>query len=352
MVFVVSPGGRAERVAGAPGAAAPAGRGRWVARATWAYAGVVLAALALIRWRGDEWWPATLLLFLPRWPFLLPIPPLALAARWRGRRGLWGTQAATALVVLGPLMAGSLPIARRGDVTGPRLRIMTFNRGSRAIDDRGLVDLIEREGIDLICFQEQEHEAPVLEAYFARAGWSRDRSGMIRSRLPIVAEWDHQYAHVGQERLYNRLVARARVRSEDGAEFVVASAHLPTIREGFDRLRGGDLDGLRAHENWRREQVEATAIGLDPLLARWPVLLGGDLNTPPDSPILAPLRARFDFAFERAGRGYGYTRPTRLPWARIDHLMAGPGWAVTRCWVGPDLGSDHLPLIAEVVLRR
>ena len=349
MVFVVGSGGVAERVRPQL-ARPPAGRGRWVARATWSYAGVVLAALALIRWRGDDWWPATLLLFLPRWPFLLPLPALALAAWWRGRRRLWGTQAAIALVVLGPLMAGSLPIARPRGVTGPRLRIMTFNRASRPIDARGLIALVEREGIDLICFQEAGHDDPVLDAYFAR-GWSRDHRGTIFSRLTVVAEWDYYQRHLGPDHYFNRLVARVRVRAEDGAEFVVASVHLPTIREGFDALRAHDLDGLRRCEDWRREQLEATAIELDEV-ARWPVLVGGDLNTPTDSPMLAPLRARFDFAFERAGWGYGYTKPTRLPWTRIDHILASPRWAVTRCWVGPDLGSDHLPLIAEVALRR
>jgi len=349
MVFVVGPGGLTERVR-PPEVRAPVVRGRWVARATWAYAGVVLAALALIRWRGDDWWPATLLLFLPRWPFLLPIPFLALAAGWRGRRGLWGTQAAIALIVLGPLMAGSLPIARPRGVTGPRLRIMTFNRASRPIDAKGLIDLVEREGIDLICFQEEGHAEPELEAYFAR-GWSKDHRGTILSRLPIVGEWDYYQRHLGLDRLYNRRVARVRVRAEDGAEFVVACVHLPTVREGFEALMGADVDGLRAIENWRREQVEATAIELDEV-SRWPVLVGGDLNTPPDSPILSPLRSRFELAFERAGWGYGYTKPTRLPWTRIDHILAGPQWAVTRCWVGPDLGSDHLPLIAEVALRR
>jgi hypothetical protein len=56
------------------------------------------------------------------------------------------------------------------------------------------------------------------------------------------------------------------------------------------------------------------------------------------------------FGYEDAGWGYGYTRPSRYPWFRIDHILASPEWVFTRCWVGPDLGSDHLPLIAEVVL--
>src|SRR5689334_857509 len=32
-------------------------RGRWLAALSWAYAALVLAVLALIRWEGDRWWP-------------------------------------------------------------------------------------------------------------------------------------------------------------------------------------------------------------------------------------------------------------------------------------------------------
>ena len=145
--------------------------------------------------------------------------------------------------------------------------------------------------------------------------------------------------------------ARIRVRTPAGEEFVVASVHLPTMRTGFERLAEADLNGFRREIAWRDGQTRALARQLDEV-SRWPTLVGGDLNTPADSPMLDPLRARFAFAFERTGWGYGYTRPTELPWTRIDHLFAGPGWEFTRCRVGPDLGSDHLPLIAEVVLTR
>jgi hypothetical protein len=35
---------------------------------------------------------------------------------------------------------------------------------------------------------------------------------------------------------------------------------------------------------------------------------------------------------------------------RIDHVLATPEFTFTKCWVGPDVGSDHLPLLAEVIL--
>ena len=326
----------------------PGGR-RWATRLTWAYAGCVLAALAMIRWRGDVWWPATLILFAPRWLFLLPIPTLALAA-WLWRRGLWWVQAATVLVIAWPLMHASVPIARPNEVAGPSFRIMTYNLSQDLIDTDGLAELIDRERVDLACFQEEKPHLADLARILGGRGWSKDRRGMTWSRLPIVAEWDDLTQFDGDPGLYRRTSSRVRVRSADGDEFVVANVHMPTMQPGFRGLLDGDLGGFRAHESWRAQQVDAFRIELE-RVSEWPVLAGGDMNTPSDSALMAPLRARFDFAFERAGWGYGYTRPTNLPWIRIDHLMADSRWAVTRCWIGPDLGSDHLPVIAEVVLR-
>ena len=326
-----------------------AGR-RWATRLTWAYAGVVLAALAMIRLRGDVWWPATLMLFAPRWVFLLPMPTLALAAcLWR-RKLLWA-QGATLLLIAWPLMHASIPFARTRGVIGPRFRIMTYNLGQSPIDSGGLAALIDRERIELICFQEQGLHLRDLELVLGERGWSRDLSGSIWSRLPIVAVWSDIKLFDGDPAFYRRYATRVRVRSAEGDEFVVANAHMPTMQPGFRNLLDRDLGGFRAHESWRATQLAAFRIELN-RISDWPVLAAGDLNTPGDSPLLDPLRDRFDFAFERAGWGYGYTRPTSMPWTRIDHILADSRWAVTRCWVGPDLGSDHLPVIAEVVLRR
>ncbi len=44
-----------------------------------------------------------------------------------------------------------------------------------------------------------------------------------------------------------------------------------------------------------------------------PVIVGGDFNMPADDSTMAALRLSFRFAFEEAGWGYGYTRPSRSP---------------------------------------
>src|SRR4051812_35655635 len=101
----------AARIGGPAARAAPARpRGRAVGVATWAYAALVLAILAMIRWVGHGWWGVVPLLFLPRWLFLVPVLVLALASGWARRPTHWAMHAATALVVAGPLMGFSLPL--------------------------------------------------------------------------------------------------------------------------------------------------------------------------------------------------------------------------------------------------
>jgi endonuclease/exonuclease/phosphatase (EEP) superfamily protein YafD len=142
---------------------------------------------------------------------------------------------------------------------------------------------------------------------------------------------------------------RARIQAAPGVEFALASVHMPTLRFGFYRFLNQDADGLKEHVAWWDRQLGRLRAGLAELRGV-PLLVGGDFNVPPDQSSMAALGAQFRFAFEDAGWGYGYTRPTRYPWFRIDHLLASPEWVFTRCWVGPNVGSDHLPLIAEAVL--
>ena len=50
-----------------------------------------------------------------------------------------------------------------------------------------------------------------------------------------------------------------------------------------------------------------------------------------------------------AGLGWGYSHYTNRTLLRIDHILAGPGWTCRRCWVGPDVNSEHRPVIADLV---
>lgn len=310
----------------------------------WSYPVAALAALALIRVVGEPWWVVTLLLFCPRWAYLAPAAVLAPAACLARRPGLLPAQAAAVLVVSGPLMGFSVPwdAFRRPTLTGPRVRVLVFNQHRGAYRAEDLIRLIERYRVDVLCLQEVV-ENPTLEAYLAR-GWYRDSGRGIASRFPVVREFDPE-----PYPFHDPPLSRVVVRTPAGAEFVVDSVHLPSMRPGFRSLRRGDFAGMERAVEARRAAMTELAYELDSV-GGLPAIVAGDFNATADSSLFDPLRERFLVGFERAGRGYGYTWPAGLPGIRIDHVLASPDWEFTDAVVGPDLGSDHRPVIAEVVL--
>ncbi len=77
----------------------------------------------------------------------------------------------------------------------------------------------------------------------------------------------------------------------------------------------------------------------------------GDLNTTPWSPAF-DLLTGLGLRDSGLGQGWRPTWPTALGWAGIpiDHVMVSPKIEVRRHALGPDLGSDHRPLLVELRL--
>jgi vancomycin resistance protein VanJ len=326
------------------------GRGRYVLGASWAYAAVVILVLILIRWVGEGWWGVTLLLLMPRWVFLVPVALLAIASGVRWCPWHWLLQGATALVVAGPLMGASHPLSMLWErpPAGERVRLMTFNLGTDPIRFGALKQWLDREKIDVICFQEGARDDGRFEAFLAD-GWHVSDQKFIATRFPIVSQYP-ALADDSVKRQYTAKLDRVKVRTPAGTEFLVASVHLPTNRPGIERfLNTFDSSILSVHTDWWAKEISRVLSALAET-NELPILIGGDFNMPADDSTMAALRSTFRFAFEEAGWGYGYTRPSHHPWVRIDHILAGPEWFVTRCRVAPDFGSDHLPLTCEVVL--
>jgi endonuclease/exonuclease/phosphatase family metal-dependent hydrolase len=326
-------------------------RGALLNAATWTYTAVVLAALVLIRWVGIAWWGVAVLLFMPRWLFLLPLLGLAVASGLRRCYGQWLVQGAIGLVVAGPLMGVSLPLAQvvKARPEGERVRVGTANLGlETSVSVAALTRWVEREELDVVCFQEGDRNSHDFAAFLADR-WHVNRRKTIASRFPIVEELSSLPEHSDTGKRYPALVDRVRVSTPGGASFVVASVHLPTLRPGFHSLLDGDVGGLELHVAWWRQEAKRALTLLDESRA-FPLVVAGDFNMPADDSAMAALASAFRFAFEEAGWGYGYTRPASYPWMRIDHILASPEWAVIRAETGPDIGSDHRPMSAELIL--
>ncbi|GAC1469433.1 MAG: endonuclease/exonuclease/phosphatase family protein [Isosphaeraceae bacterium] len=327
------------------------GNGGFLLILSWIYAVIVLAALVLIRWVGDSWSGVILLLFAPRWVFLVPLTILVVASGIRPRVSNWAIQGATGLIIAGPLMGISLPIHHLYPKSSPgmRVRIVSFNVGSHMRIGE-LKAWLEREKVDLLCLQEAGGRNSPLLKMLADGGWHLSRHGAIASRWPMTSESPEYPTSWAPRRRFTSHLESLRVQPPSGFVFQVASVHLPTVREGIeDFLTRFDTAGLRLQSDWWRLELSRV---LGALLQgdHPPLLIGGDFNMPADDSTMAALRLSYRFAFEEAGWGYGYTRPAQASWVRIDHILASPEWHVSACWIGPDLGSDHLPILAEFVL--
>jgi len=306
-----------------------------------------------LRFGGDRWWLATVILFGPRWFCALPLAILGPAAAiWR--RALLRPLAAAAIVVLWPIMGLCLPWARILPAQGPALRVLTCNTDGRA-DAQALLRMVQSETPDVVALQEcrggVEYQWP--------AGWNVLRHGelLVASRYPL-----REIRYVSGRRLghvWPRSNLLQCTLALPGREVAFCCVHLPSPRYGLagvlDRktlLSPGRAGLIAEQEGERLQQAEAAA-----QLARdisMPLVLAGDFNMPTDSTIYRKSWAAFRNAFSWSGFGFGHTmRPAIRGWRygiRIDHILAGRDWRPRRCWVGPDVGSEHLPLVADLVL--
>lgn len=86
--------------------------------------------------------------------------------------------------------------------------------------------------------------------------------------------------------------------------------------------------------------------------AKGPTVVVGDFNATPWSHVFGPLS---ESGLRNSQRGFGLAPSfpvdgsflTRVP---IDHLLHSSHLAVSDRWLGPDLGSDHFPLVVDLAL--
>jgi endonuclease/exonuclease/phosphatase (EEP) superfamily protein YafD len=329
-----------------------AARDRWrrvrtaVTVCNWLYLAVAAVAAVLLRF-GDAWWPATFLMFAPLWVFALPVGVLIPAALvWRRRALVPGLLAV--VLVLGPVTDFCVQWPTRGDtpVGGSlRLRVLTCNMHYGNPDPARLNRLIDETDPDVIVLQE----------------WLRPR------QLPAFGQgrW-HLFAVNGQFLASRHTIRRSEIIGSDtdnpdgsAARYELVtdrgvvtffSVHFASPRDALfatSRGRAGGPALLGANSALRRRQSENLAKCAAEVVG--PVVLAGDFNTPPQSVLFRGVWAGYADAFSAAGWGWGYTFRADRTMTRIDHVLTGPGWRCEACRVGPNVGSPHRPVVADLV---
>ncbi len=312
----------------------------------WTYALVLLAGWFLIRREGERWWFATLILFGPRWVFAVPmmlLVPLVFLLRWRM---LWIVTAEAALLIFGilnvavPWRTWSMPAENL-----PHLRLLTCNVHRQFLDAPALARLIDQTNPDVVVLQEWaiDQRAEIFHSpgwYIRDQDWSQM---LIASRFPIQRSTE-VIPHTGLDGVafsYDLAMPQGTIRL---INVHLASPHL--VFSAALHRQPGAPDEIA--ENCQRRLDQSQTIARYCESSTLPTLLAGDFNTPPDSETFRNSWTNFHDAFTVAGWGTGVTY--RLPWtrARIDHVLYSRNWQCRHCWIGPDVGSPHLPVLADL----
>jgi len=327
----------------------------WLA---WSYLALVGALCLILFIGGDRWWPATVLLFSPRWLALLPLILLTPIAVWLNSGCLIPLLIA-AVVVAGPFMGLRTGIAPQSGNATSVIRIITCNIEAGSFDAGALSRLIQETRADIVALQECPRDIR-QNLKLSKAWHGVEEGGLaIFSRYPLKQSITLKSMHPPHK--WPRTSLLGCTVASPGGELAFHTLHLPSPRNGLqnilDRATIFNLSrtGMLERETAVRLQTAGQArrvIAAQTL----PVIIAGDFNMPVESSIYRETWSGYANAFSSAGRGYGLTEFASIRGfgigVRIDHVLSSNGLKVQLCETGPDVGSDHLPVIADIGWHR
>ena len=312
------------------------------------YLAFVVLAWAAVEYGGDARAGPTLALFGPRWLVGLPLLVLLPLAVWARAYRAVGLALVAGVVVAGPVAGGTVnvgPHVRPMRHALVRLRLVTWNMGGVKAGPAFRQFLADARP-DVVVFQEADR---TLTAADFPAGWTvtpPEDTKPVATWLPVQSAGELSVTQLGAPG-----GGRRYVLTTDEGPIHLVNLHLPTVRPGIEAAIGSKLRDLRP----LRETIAARAAAARTARA-WVgdpgpnLLVAGDFNTPPAGRIYADNWAAFANAYSEAGTGWGTTKQTRWFGTRIDHVLYARPWRCQAAWVGPAMGSDHRPLVADLTL--
>ena len=315
--------------------------------------GLALLGVTLVNLAGpDRWWYGSLNLFIPQWPWALPcvvLVPWYLMGAWR-----WSWVPLLMLGwVFGPIMGFSIGPSRfLPKPHGAHLRVMTYNVKWGSRDKSAVLANIAAADPDVILMQDSGAVLDTSLSSLSKPGWSDLRLGQytVMSRFPI-SQMSQRWLTIEHDQEFLRCVLRVGSR-----DVTLYDVHLVTPRWALGTIADYGADGARdMQQNAAARDLEALMLVGQLESEKGPVIVAGDLNAPIQSRVCRSLfRAGLRDAFSEAGWGYGYTygQSTSLerPYVRIDHILASGDWSFVNCAEGSPQGSDHSPVIADLLL--
>lgn len=248
--------------------------------------------------------------------------------------------------------------------TGTSLKVISSNVWGNNHDLSAIEAWLRQQDADIVLLQEisldtalaRMPELLALYPYHAdHNGYSQIGSNASLSRYPIT-----QVDLIDMQVANNPDVVRM-VIDVNGESVAVYNVHLAwpggparvnlPIQNGYVNMALGFNDQPR--------NLQVTNL-LEYLKTEpYPYILGGDFNTSDHTATYQQLADQLNDSFMEAGSGLGKSWPVSTargipgiipPLVRIDYIWHSAGFEAQHAEVGPPIGSDHLPIMAELVL--
>lgn len=298
-------------------------------RLGWA-ATLAAAAGAAVALLGGGSWPFELACHLRVVYAGLAGGGLLAAAVGRSARG-----AAAAALVLTWQLAGVAPWywpAAQPAGQGPPLRIMALNVNCANRLHARAVSAIRAAKPDLVFVIEVD------------ARWMKALSA-LRDELPYVYA-EPREGSLGMAVFSRKPWLEARSLDAEGAPLLEVTVD----HQGQSwRIIGAHLFAPVRRDASHRRDAQLAYLA-EQARGRSPVVVIGDLNITSWSPEFDRFLERAKMRDSRAGLGLQPTWPAQVPLLRIpiDHALVSPDVVVVDRSVGPEFGSDHLPIVVDL----
>lgn len=259
---------------------------------------------------------------------------LLLIPRKKKSAACFGALALVNLAVLLPLYGGRPPAPL---AAGQPFRVLLCNVESSNPHKDRVAAMLRQYQPDIVVLEEvtlvwlAELQAVLNEYPYSKTEPRDDNFGIaLFSKFPLAQA---RVVPIGEAGVPSIL---AEVQTPQGRCTLLATHPLPPAGAEYSRLRNGQLAQI---PHWTERATS-------------PLLLLGDLNTTPWNGYFRRLLRETRLHDSAQGRGIHPSWPAnnfllRIP---LDHALYSEGLAIVQREIGPDVGSDHFPLIVDLVL--
>jgi endonuclease/exonuclease/phosphatase (EEP) superfamily protein YafD len=258
-----------------------------------------------------------------------------------GRKKWWAVGALCLMLLNGGVVVQQLYFggASIENGRGPTLRAMLMNVNTKNGDPVKVLEVIRQENPALLVLEEVNSRwIEALEPLFAEYPCHEYRVRLDNFGIALFSRYPCRETEI----LYLGEVGVPSIRAE-----VICCNAVITVLATHSLPPGG-----AEYSAYRNEQLERTGEYVAAL--EGPVLLLGDLNTTPWSYYFKRLLKRSGLKDGSRGQGFLASWPSFAPifWIPIDHCLHSPELGIVDIRTGASSGSDHFPLVVDLVVRN